>query len=480
MPIRTSTALAAAVALLATTAATAIAAAPASASLGWQGAPQTAQPAIGSCTGQYYWHSIDFLPNDQDGWHGSTPFTPTFDLSQSTIDAKCPATIDFGDGSAAIAVDPKNLNPQHTYDKAGRYTVTLTLNLPDGIHTETSVVFAEGPAGQASVFRLAGSDRLDTAVKVSQDQWLAPNKYQTKGQADAVVLARGDQYPDALAGVPLAAYKRGPLLLTNPGALYAGAETEIERILPKGKTVYILGGPAAVNPAIDAKLVHDGYAVQRYSGNDRFGTAMAIAKQGMGDPKHIIVATGLDFPDALTAGPLAAGPNAIRQSPTDAYGQPAAIVLSAGSGFFDQATADYVRGKLNAGDCRAVTTVGGQGDAAVAKLGGACHLSLVGTDRYNTSYKAFKEFANIDWIGVATGLKFPDALSGGAFLANTADPLLLVNPLSLTDDAGRIFNGTHSQNGVADISVFGGSGAVSDHVVGQIQSAVQNGYYYVP
>jgi len=126
---------------------------------------------------------------------------------------------------------------------------------------------------------------------------------QTLGQADAdaVVLARGDQYPDALAGVPLAAYKIGPLLLTDPDHLYPGAEGEIRRILPQGKIVYILGGPAAVSPAIDAQLVRDGYKVQRFFGNDRFGTAMAIAKQGLGDPKHVIVATGRGFADALAA-----------------------------------------------------------------------------------------------------------------------------------------------------------------------------------
>ena len=45
-----------------------------------------------------------------------------------------------------------------------------------------------------SGIRLAGVDRVDTAVKISQ------NAFPANGSANAVVLARGDLFPDALAG----------------------------------------------------------------------------------------------------------------------------------------------------------------------------------------------------------------------------------------------------------------------------------------
>ena len=69
-----------------------------------------------------------------------------------------------------------------------------------------------------SGIRLAGVDRVDTAVKISQ------NSFPANGSANAVVLARGDIFPDALAGAPLAVAKGGPLLLAN---LVAGRRPSI-------------------------------------------------------------------------------------------------------------------------------------------------------------------------------------------------------------------------------------------------------------
>ena len=52
--------------------------------------------------------------------------------------------------------------------------------------------------------------------------------------------ASGTGFADAPAGVPLAACKQGPLLLTDPTALTKTTENEIKRVLPAGGTVYAL------------------------------------------------------------------------------------------------------------------------------------------------------------------------------------------------------------------------------------------------
>jgi ell wall binding domain 2 (CWB2)/Cysteine-rich secretory protein family len=70
------------------------------------------------------------------------------------------------------------------------------------------------PRRQTPVQRIAGGDRISTAVAVSQ---------QVFPRADAVVLARADQYPDALAGASLAAALGGPVLLTAPDHLSEAA-----------------------------------------------------------------------------------------------------------------------------------------------------------------------------------------------------------------------------------------------------------------
>ncbi|MEY9910644.1 putative cell wall-binding protein [Catenulispora sp. MAP12-49] len=99
------------------------------------------------------------------------------------------------------------------------------------------------PVTQPSVKRIGGSDRYQTSLLVSQAQW-------KDGSANAVVLARGDQAPDALAGVPLAAHVHGPLLLTDPSTLDRATSAEIARVTggpAPDKTVYILGDNAAVS-----------------------------------------------------------------------------------------------------------------------------------------------------------------------------------------------------------------------------------------
>ena len=122
----------------------------------------------------------------------------------------------------------------------------------------------------ARVGRVAGPDRLATAVAVSQDSF--PN-----GHAGAVVFARADDYPDALVGGPLAAAKNAPLLLTQGAQLPTATATEIARVLPAGGTVYVLGGTAAVPTSVDGAADRTRLQVVRYAGADRYTTAATVA-----------------------------------------------------------------------------------------------------------------------------------------------------------------------------------------------------------
>ncbi|MGH3524396.1 MAG: cell wall-binding repeat-containing protein, partial [Mycobacterium sp.] len=146
--------------------------------------------------------------------------------------------------------------------------------------------------------RISGPTRIQTAIAASRDE------FPSSGTAKAVVLARSDAFPDALAGGPLAAKVGGPLLLTPPSGLDPATRAEIARVAPVGSTVYLLGSTAALQPTVDAAITALGDKPQRIFGSDRFATAAAIADQ-LGDPTTVFEATGLDFPDALAAGPAA-------------------------------------------------------------------------------------------------------------------------------------------------------------------------------
>jgi hypothetical protein len=406
------------------------------------------------------------------------PATIAISVAGNTIDSSngCKAVLDFGDGtSAALSTDQ---DVSHVYQNAGDYRVTLTLQWPGySPAVESGHLLVGGAAGQAQITRIAGVDRLDTAVKISQKQWLTADPKSSWGQAQTAVIATSGTFPDALAGGPLAAYKRGPLLLTpSNSGLYGPANDEINRVVPKGRTVFILGGYAAVPASVDQQLINEGYKVQRFAGQTRFDTALQVAKFGLGDPANVVVATGTDFPDALSAGPLAAGPRA-----TEVAGQqpqPAAIILTNGSSFFDPTTSAYVKSKLGTSNCKAVTAVGGSAVHALHALAaGQCDSELYGANRYETSAKVFGEFDLTYLVGVASGTTFADALTGAAYVANVQQPLLLTDPNSLPDSIGAYFDAMGKQAGISYVDVFGGSKAITDTVYQQITDAAHTGQY---
>ena len=316
------------------------------------------------------------------------------------------------------------------------------------------------------VQRVAGTDRFDTGVKTSRLLWPSVSEA-SPIHAKAVVLATGSSFPDALAGGPLAHAAQGPLLLTAPGALTGETFDEIQRVLPRGGTVYVLGGTSAVSPAVAATLTSHGYAVRRLGGTDRFATARLIADEverldpvPAGQPEAFVVATGQNFADALSAGPLAA----VGDMP---------IVLSNGS-TLDPATRAYLSGKE-------VLPVGGPAYQAVGFAPDPNEQcgDLAGADRFSTSAavarciadaRAQAGFPAPEFIGVATGMNYADALTGGAFLGMVGDPLLLTAPQSLSGPAAGFLAGQRQT--VDFVEIFGGANAVSPGVENSIVSLV--------
>lgn len=305
----------------------------------------------------------------------------------------------------------------------------------------TSTTQPAPPSG-VSTTRESGQppNRIGTAIAVSKSDYAA-------GNAQSVVVARNDVYADALTGGPLAAAKQGPLLLTEPSKLNSATAAEMQRVLPAGGTVYLLGGNAALAPNVANAIQALGYKVVRVSGPTRFATAVAVARQ-LGNPKVDFLATGLNFPDALSAGPAAVA-------------QQAAILLSNGSSQ-SAVTAAYLASSQPA----TVYAVGGEACQADPQA-----ICVADTDRFGTAVAvAQKFFPNPSTIGVATGLDFPDALAADPALGLEGSPIILVNPnVPLPANTLSYLSSTKS---VRNIQVFGGSAAVSQSVVQQVLSAL--------
>jgi putative cell wall-binding protein len=280
----------------------------------------------------------------------------------------------------------------------------------------------------AKTERLAGSDRYATAAAVSQAQF-------PPGGASAVVLARGDDYPDALVGAPLAAAKNAPLLLTSGPTLPGVTKMELQRVLPAGATVYVLGGTSAVPSSVGSELTALGYQVVRYSGTDRFGTATAVAA-ALGNPTTVLLASGLNFPDALAAGPAAAKNHGV-------------VLLTNGTQL-PASTSGYLVAHPGT-----VYAIGGPAATADTKA-----TPIVGADRYATAASvAARFFQSPTDVGIATGSNFPDALAGGAMLAREGAPLLLSSAGVLPAPTTAYLVSVKTMVGSAQL--FGGSAVLS-------------------
>ena len=322
------------------------------------------------------------------------------------------------------------------------------------------------------VVRFAGADRIDTAVLASRQTWrTAAAQNDGRQHAKSVVLSRSDLPADALGGAALAAHKSGPLLLTDSKALNAETLAEIRRILPASGTVYILGGTTAISPAVQSTLTKLGYTVDRIAGQDRYETAVKIANTVDPNAAQVLVATGTNYPDALSAGAAAGSFDGT------------VVVLTNGA-TMPAATDAFLQSKISGGKQVFMAAVGGDANKALKSAKWTGYDALVGTDRYQTSYLVAHEiFGTFGAIGVATGANWPDSLSGGALMGNRQGPLLLVDPkvgLTAADnaliDANRgasnwayVFGGTSAlplrvdQQLAADIATASGSTVGSGH-----------------
>jgi putative cell wall-binding protein len=344
------------------------------------------------------------------------------------------------DGAYWIASDgARRRFPSSSFLAAMGYKTSAAIAVTSA---EAAILPVGQPIGAADpVTRVAGDDRVATSIAASEASFGFHG-------ADAVVLARSDGFADALAGIPLAVAKKAPLLLTPGASLDSRTRYEILRTLSPGKTVYLLGGVGAVSDAVRSRIASLGYAVARFAGADRFSTALAIAREGLGNPDVLLLASGTTFPDALAGGAAAAKAGG-------------AVLLTNGS-TMPASVAAYIASR------QGVTRFALGGPAAAADPEAT---PIVGADRYETARKVAEAFFTAPTrIGVASGVNFPDALSGGVHVAALSGPLLLGEPAGLPTAVRDYLAATRST--VSAAFVYGGGAVLSDLVRAAVKTGV--------
>lgn len=164
------------------------------------------------------------------------------------------------------------------------------------------------PWAPPTVVRLSAAG---TTITTAASQAVAVSRSAfTPGQAGHAVLAREDDFADALAGSALGSGV-GPLLFTpRTGPLATVTRVELDRVLPAGGTVYLLGGAAALPATLEQELRDRGFVPRRLAGSAREHTAVAVADEvarlGLRRQRGVLLARSDQWPDAVAGGSLAA------------------------------------------------------------------------------------------------------------------------------------------------------------------------------
>lgn len=329
-----------------------------------------------------------------------------------------------------------------------RWTGSRWLKVGGGVSSNTVTVGITEPGiyqiGSASIpqgNRLAGADRLETAIQISQAGF--------PDGADTVVLARAEDFPDALAGVPLAYKYHAPILLTNSMSLSDSVLNEIKRLNPQ--QIILLGGTGAISGGIEQEL-QSMYNITRLGGANRYATAQQIA-EAMGMTGEAVIVNGANFPDAIAMSSIAAQ-NGVPILLTQSNNVPSETNQS-----LRQFAVSFT------------LAVGGEGVISANTLDSLPNpLRLSGQDRYDTAAQVLNAFPPQGGITfLATGENFPDALTGGVLAALNSTDLVLVSPTGLQVKEKTAMQSWHGQK----VFAFGGKGVVSDSLLSSVQAMIQ-------
>ena len=270
---------------------------------------------------------------------------------------------------------------------------------------------------KALASRIAGDYANETAARLA-DILVA-------GECPTVVLARDDDFADALGATGLAGALRVPILLTDRTTLSPAAAESINKM--GAIKVYIIGGTGAMKEQLEVDLAEQcGITdVVRVWGESSYDTSLECAKaieEITGEPATTaIIAMSTNFQDALSMSGIAFMGHmpVILQTWGD---------TSADRGFTDEAKA-YLADKQ-------LIVAGGPGAISDESLAGLDVIDRIyGETGYDTSaaiakWGLEKHYFRTDAVIIACGAQAPkgtDALAGSALSGTVGAPILLVN-----------------------------------------------------
>lgn len=398
------------------------------------------------------------------------------DVNLPTLQVASPAShqLRLAKGSSSIYAVKGTSNAEDLwiYDNFKEYQPANPLSFNQNITLEKGLnglyFYAMNTSGNAiasfyeislpGISRIAGKDRYAVSAGVSKqlDKW--------GHNSGTVIIARGDMFPDALSGGPLAAIEGAPVLLTYTNTLPADIINQIKDL--GAERVIILGGTASVSLNVEGQLKKLGVTnVERIDGKDRYVVSAKIAERvaDYWGSDTAIIASAEVFPDALSASTIA-GPT----------GMPILLVKK------DTIT-DPVKAFINSHpEIKNFIVVGGPRTVQPAVLGqlpkGAFIDRIEGVDRYEVAINVAKygiEYFGMDLstLTVVRGDLFPDALSGAPLANYQWAPILLTTSSKLEGKVNTFLKSNQSQ--IDNIYILGGTASVSSTTEQQLNGHIR-------
>lgn len=302
------------------------------------------------------------------------------------------------------------------------------------------------------VVRIFGADRVGTAVAMSARRF---------AHADHAIIAPAESPAEAIVAGPLAGVLDAPVLTTWSSVVDDRVLAELERLGVGGVTLVGDG----LDAGLEGQLTDAGIdEVDRLAGDDRFGTAAAVAERvweltadDQGN-RNAVLALG-DHPD-----PDRSWPDSLMAAYHGSLtGTPVLLVRPDELPAATAAALETVEGATIIGGAVAVpeeiaTAVTGLVDGDLERLYGATRLE---TALAVTQAALDAGLVSVERVWAATGYNWPDAVTAGSTVAAAGDVLVLVNGQGPAGDSavGAWLRGRAER--IASGIVIGGDAAVT-------------------
>lgn len=298
------------------------------------------------------------------------------------------------------------------------------------------------------VTRIAGQDRKETATNIA-------SSFINETKPKTIIVAYGYNYADALAGAPLARQLNAPIVLVGAYQDSGNVLKYVKSALANNGNIVLLGGTGVVPDSFKEWFIANGVDashITRYGGADRFETASKIVNAvTASSTAPIFIASGENFPDALSASSVAAARGyrifLTTANNESAYlsnylskNKPSKVYLLGGSGVISTEQESAIATQLGNKD-------------SVKRLGGAI--------RYETSQAIANEFKDgVTNAIIVNGEDYPDAISGSV-LAMRTPSITLLTP---SDNLSGIKNFLADNDTITSGLLLGGTGVLPDSV----------------